>query len=118
MDRVLYRRMLGYLRPYVWPYFIGAMVCMVLFGSTNGVMPFLVRYIFDDIFTAKNGAVLQMLPFAILAVFIFRGVCGFGSSYLTEYVSNLVINDLRNDLNAHIQDLSRSEEHTSELQSR
>src|SRR5215470_17026589 len=108
MDRVLYRRMLGYLRPYIWPYFVGAMVCMVLFGSTNGVMPFLVRYIFDDIFTAKNASVLQMLPFAILAVFIFRGVCGFGSSYLTEYVSNLVINDLRNDLNAHIQDLSLS----------
>ena len=49
-----------------------------------------------------------MLPFAILAVFILRGVCGFGSSYLTEYVSDLVINDLRNDLNAHIQDLSLS----------
>jgi len=36
-------------------------------------MPFLVRYIFDDVFTAKNASVLQMLPFAILAVFVFRG---------------------------------------------
>src|SRR5262249_4021761 len=108
MDRTLYRRMLGYLRPYVWPYFIAAMVCMVLFGSTNGVMPFLVRFIFDDIFTGKNAAVLQMLPFAIVAVCIFRGLCGFGSSYLTDYVSNRVITDLRNDLNAHIQDLSLS----------
>ena len=100
--------MLGYLRPYLWPYFVGAMVCMVLFGATNGVMPFLVRFIFDDIFTAKNADVLQVLPFAIIAVFVFRGVCGFGSSYLTEYVSNRVVNDLRNDLNAHIQDLSLS----------
>jgi subfamily B ATP-binding cassette protein MsbA len=108
MDRALLRRMLGYLRPYVWPYFVGAMVCMVLFGSTNGVMPFLVRLIFDDIFTAKNADVLQILPFAIVAVFVFRGVCGFGSSYLTEYVSNRVVRDLRNDLNAHIQDLSLS----------
>ena len=63
----LIRRLLGYLRPYVWPYFVGAMVCMILFSSTNGVMPFLVRYIFDDIFTAKNAAVLQVLPFAIIA---------------------------------------------------
>jgi subfamily B ATP-binding cassette protein MsbA len=105
MDRALLRRLLGYLRPYVWPYFAGAMACMILFGSTSGAMPFLVRYIFDDIFTAKNGAVLQVLPVAIIVVFIFRGVCGFGSSYLSEYVSNEVINDLRNDLNAHIQDL-------------
>ena len=66
--------MLGYLRPYIWPYFVGAMVCMVLFGSTNGAMPFLVRYIFDDVFTAKNADVLQVLPFAIIAVFIFRGI--------------------------------------------
>ena len=35
MDRTLLRRTLAYLRPYIWPYFIGAMVCMVLFGSTN-----------------------------------------------------------------------------------
>jgi subfamily B ATP-binding cassette protein MsbA len=81
---------------------------MILFGSTNGAMPFLVRYIFDDVFTAKNADVLQVLPFAIIAVFIFRGICSYGSTYLTEYVSNLVINDLRNDLNGHIQDLSLS----------
>jgi subfamily B ATP-binding cassette protein MsbA len=108
MDRALFRRMLAYLRPYVWPYFVGAMLCMVLFGSTSGIMPFLVRHIFDDIFTAKNAAVLQVLPLVILAVFVVRGVCGFGSSYLTEYVSNRVINDLRDDLNGHIQDLSLS----------
>jgi subfamily B ATP-binding cassette protein MsbA len=106
MTSPLLRRMLRYLRPYVWPYFVGAMVCMVLFGSTNGVMPFLVRYIFDDIFTAKNAAVLQVLPVAVVAVFVFRGLCGFGSSYLTDYVSNRIINDLRDELNAHIQDLS------------
>jgi ATP-binding cassette, subfamily B, bacterial MsbA len=108
MDRTIFRRMLTYLRPYVWPYFVGSMICMVLFGSTNGVMPFLVRYIFDDIFTAKNADVLRALPFAVIGVFVFRGLCGFGSSYLTDYVSNRVINDLRDDLNAHIQDLSLS----------
>ena len=106
MDRILIRRLLGYMRPYVWPYFAGAMACMILFGSTNGAMPFLVRFIFDDIFTAKNAAVLQVLPIAIILVFVFRGLCGFGSAYLSEYVSNQVINDLRKDLNAHIQDLS------------
>jgi subfamily B ATP-binding cassette protein MsbA len=108
MDRAVYRRMLRYMRPYIWPHFVGAMLCMILFGSTSGIMPFLVRYIFDDIFTAKNAAVLQILPIAIIVVFVFRGLCGFGSSYLTDYVSNHVINDLRNDLNGHIQDLSLS----------
>jgi subfamily B ATP-binding cassette protein MsbA len=100
--------MFGYVRPYLWPYFIGSMICMILFGSTNGIMPFLVRFIFDDVFTGKNASVLQVLPFAILGVFVFRGLCGYGSQYLSEWVNNQVINDLRNDLNAHIQDLSLS----------
>ena len=101
-----YRRLLRYLRPYIWPHFAGAMACMILFGATSGAMPFLVRFIFDDIFTEKNAAVLQVLPLVIVAVFIFRGLCGFGSGYLSEYVSTRVVNDLRNDLNGHIQDLS------------
>ena len=105
-DRAIIRRLLGYMRPYIWPHFTLAMVTMVLFGSTNGAMPFLVRFIFDDIFTEKNAAVLHVLPLAIILVFVFRGVCGFFSAYLSEYVSNQVINDLRNDVNAHIQDLS------------
>ena len=108
MDWQLLRRMFGYVRPYFWPYFIGSMICMILFGSTNGIMPFLVRFIFDDVFTGKNADVLQVLPIAILAVFVFRGLMGFGSQYLSEWVNNQVINDLRNDLNAHIQDLSLS----------
>lgn len=102
----LLRRMFGYMRPYVWPHFVGGMICMIVFGATSGIMPFLVRYIFDDIFTAKNAAVLQILPVAIIIVFLIRGACGFGSSFLTDYVSNRVVNDLRDDMNGHIQDLS------------
>ena len=108
MDRVLLRRLYGYLRLYLWPTFVGALVCMVLFGTTSGAMPFLVRYVFDDLFTAKHAQLLLVLPGAIVLVFIFRGLCSFGSTFLSEYVSNRIINDLRNDLNAHIQSLSLS----------
>ncbi|MGD9762987.1 MAG: lipid A export permease/ATP-binding protein MsbA [Candidatus Binatia bacterium] len=106
MDRELLHRLFGYLRPYIWPYFAAALLCMVLFGATSGVMPFLVRYIFDDLFTARNAALLNVLPVAIVAVFIFRGICGFGSAFLSDYVSNRIIHDLRNALNGHIQELS------------
>jgi len=46
----LYGRLLQYLRPYLWPRFAVAVVCMVLYSSTNGVMPLLVRGVFDDVF--------------------------------------------------------------------
>jgi subfamily B ATP-binding cassette protein MsbA len=104
----LYQRLLVYLRPYWWPHFTVAIVCMVLFSGTNGAMPFLIRHIFDDVFTNKNLFALKVLPFVIVGVFLVRGVVGFGSTYLTEYVGQRIVADLRNALNDHIQHLSLS----------
>lgn len=105
---LLYRRLLRYLRPYVWPYFSLAVLCMLLFSSTNGVMPFLIRHIFDDVFTAKDRTMLQLLPGIIVAVFLFRGLVSFGSTYWTEYVGQRIVADLRRELNEHIQRLPLS----------
>ena len=49
-----YVRLLGYLKPYVWPYFILGMVCMLAFGATDGAIPFLVQHIMDDVFARKD----------------------------------------------------------------
>lgn len=104
----LYRRLLGYLRPYWWPHFTFAVLCMLAFSGTNGVMPFLVRHVFDDVFTNKNVAALSVLPLVIIAVFVFRGIVAFGSTYLTEYVGQRIVADIRNEVNQHIQRLSLS----------
>jgi subfamily B ATP-binding cassette protein MsbA len=104
----IYLRLLQYLRPYLWPYFSMAMVCMLGFSATSGVMPFLVQRVFDDVFARKDQVVLVYLPFVIIGVFAFRGFMNFGQSYLTDYVSLRIINDLRNALHYHLQYLSLS----------
>ena len=104
----IYRRLLVYLRPYWWPHFVVAIICMLLFSATNGAMPFLVQHIFDDVFTARNLTMLRILPAVIIATFLIRGVVGFGSTYLTEYVGQRIVADLRSALNDHIQRLSLS----------
>src|SRR5262245_26025710 len=102
----LYRRLLVFLRPYLWPHFALAVVCMLLFSATNGVMPFLIQHVFDDIFAGKNLLALKIIPVAVIGTFLIRGVVGFGSTYLTEYVGQRIVADLRNALNDHIQHLS------------
>jgi subfamily B ATP-binding cassette protein MsbA len=102
----LYRRMLAYARPYWWPHFALAMVCMILFSGTNGAMPFLIRHIFDDVFTNKDMVALKILPGLIVGIFLVRGIVGFCSTYLTEYVGQRIVADMRNGLNDHIQHLS------------
>ncbi len=104
----LYRRLAAYLRPYLWPWFTVAVVCMVLYSATNGVMPFLVRSIFDDVFLNKREWALQVLPIVIVAVFLFRAVMSYGQSYLMEWIGQRIIADVRNQLNAHFQSLSLS----------
>ncbi len=102
------RRLLGYLRPYVFPRFAVAVVCMVLYSSTNGVMPYLVRSIFDDVFLNHKESVLNVLPLVIIFVFLFRAVMSFSQSYLMEWIGQHVIADIRSQLNGHFQRLSLS----------
>ena len=67
-----YVRLLHYLRPYVWPWFVAAVVAMLLFSASTGVLPLLVERIFDDIFAAKNTLALRVLPVVIVLIFLFR----------------------------------------------
>ncbi len=106
MKRELYRRMLAFLRPYIWPHFIGSMICMILFSATNGVMPLLVRNVFDRVFTQQNQVALKLIPLAIIVVFVVRGILAFGSVYLTEFVGQRIIADMRKAMNDRIQRLS------------
>jgi len=103
-----YLRLLAYLRRYLWPHFAVAIVCMVVFSATNGAMPFLVRHIFDDVFSSKDMLALKILPGVIIVVFLVRGVVGYGSTYLTAWVGQRIIADLRNDVTEHLQKLSLS----------
>jgi subfamily B ATP-binding cassette protein MsbA len=104
----LTRRLLGYLGPYVWPRFTIAVVCMVLYSSTNGVMPYLVRSVFDDVFLNKQQWALRILPIAIVTVFLFRAAMSFSQSYLMEWIGQRIIADVRSALNAHLLRLSLS----------
>ncbi len=101
-----YLRLLPYLKPYVWPYSILGMVCMLLYGSSDGVLPFLVQHVMDDVFARRDVAMLSYLPGVIVAYFALRGVLNFGQSYLGDYVGFRIINDVRNALNRHLQSLS------------
>ena len=103
---VVYGRLLSYLRPYVWPWFVSAVVAMLLFSATTGAMPLLVERVFDDVFASKNAVALRILPIAIVLIFLFRGVSSFAQSYLMDLVGQRIICDMRDQMNQHIQRLS------------
>ena len=103
-----YLRLLDYLKPYVWPYFVLAMVCMLGYSATEGAMPFLVQWMMDDVFVKKDVAMLYYLPPAIVGIFLIRGLLNFGQGYLSDYVGLRIIQDVRNILARHMQFMSLS----------
>jgi subfamily B ATP-binding cassette protein MsbA len=103
-----YRRLLRFLRPYLWPHFAVAVVCMITYSATNGALPFLTKSIFDDVFAGRNEAFLTWLPGVIIGVFAVRGLVSYGEHYLMSYINGHIINDIRNALHGHILSLSIS----------
>ncbi|HEX9143040.1 MAG TPA: ABC transporter ATP-binding protein, partial [Candidatus Binatia bacterium] len=85
---------------------IVAMVCMLAYGASDGVLPYLVQHVMDDVFARKDVAMLSYLPVVIVAYFALRGLLNFGQSYLSDYVGLRIINDVRNALDRHLQSLS------------
>lgn len=101
-NRKLYFRLLGYVRPY-WRAFLLAVVAMVLMAATEPLFPALLKPILDKGFIAGSQREdLYLVPFAIVAIFLVRGIFGYISSYGMSWVSNRVIADLRDAMFARI----------------
>ena len=69
MTAAVYRRMLGYARPYVGRLAL-AMVFMLFVSALNGSVAFLVKPALDDIFIRKDESRLLWIPLAVLTVYL------------------------------------------------
>lgn len=100
-SRALYFRLLGYVRPY-WRVFALAVGALVLTAATEPLFPALMKPLLDKGFDGKHNDELHLVPFAIVAIFVARGVFGYIASYCMAWVSNRVICDLRAQMFARI----------------
>lgn len=100
-----YRRLLTYLRPYLWPHGVGAVVSMLLFSSLEGTVPFMIKYALDNASLALERSVLVQAVVVVFAVSILRGGLTLAAGYLTDWIGMRVVSDIRNELTAHMQQL-------------
>jgi subfamily B ATP-binding cassette protein MsbA len=100
-----YRRLLSYLRPYLWPHGVLAVVCMLSFSGVESAIPFLAKYTFDQVFTQQRVEALPLAVAGVLVLALVRGGLDFASHVLSDWVGQRVVTDLRNQLTAHLQRL-------------
>jgi ATP-binding cassette, subfamily B, bacterial len=105
---------------------VGLVALAILVSSAVGVAnPLLIKVVFDDALFPPEGrpntGLLYILVGLMLGLAILGGVIGIGQTYLTSVVGQKVMQDLRNQLYAHLQRMSLrffTATRTGEIQSR
>jgi len=113
------RKLLKFLKPYL-PQIIAASVCMIFVTGTTLLIAPLAGNAFKAI-GDKNLLLLNLTALGIIGLYLLKGLFTYGQEYLSYFVSNRVIIDLRIRLYEHLQALSLDfygKWHTGELISR
>lgn len=98
-----------------------AMLSMVMVAAFSSAQAYLVKPLLDEIFFKKEKTMLNLLPFALVLVFLFKGVFYYSYTYLLDSTGQSVIRDLRKAIFQHVHSLPISFFHrttTGELISR
>jgi subfamily B ATP-binding cassette protein MsbA len=103
----IYKRLLLYLKPYrmrlVW-----AAVFMLLSSAMISAQTYLVKPVIDKVIIGMDWKMGRWVPLALIIVSILKGITWYGRDYFMGYVGQKVVNDIRDQLYAHIQNLSFS----------
>jgi len=100
----LYARLLKFIKPY-YSQIIGGTICTALVTSTTLLIAPLVGYIFQLI-EDKNMFLLNLSALGMIGLFVLKGLFQYGQEYLSYFVAQRIIVDLRNQVYEHLQDLS------------
>jgi subfamily B ATP-binding cassette protein MsbA len=89
-----------HMRPYKW-YVGGGLGCMALAAMTTAILAKMLQPLFDDVFMARNEAMLVQVAVLVLGVFILKGLSSFGESISMVYVGQKIIGDIQRRLFDH-----------------
>ena len=102
-QRYTLQRLLGYSAPYrgrmAW-----AVLGMVVYAIGSAGLAYLIKPIFDSVLPKQQE--VGVIAWAIVAVYLLKGIGSYVSSYLMADVGQRVVMDLRNALYRHILDQS------------
>ena len=102
-----YKRLLRFVVPYKKKLGV-AVICMSFSGLSNVVVPWVIKDVIDKVLAQKDTQTLNLICIGILALFIFRGFFYFWQKYLMSYIGQHIVNDIREALYRHIQNMSLS----------
>ncbi len=104
-DARLMRRLIKYLRPYRWFVLLGILMSLLISGM-EAIRPYFTKIAVDQNIAQgdRNGLLVTALLF--FAVLVVRGFVQYFNAYLTQWIGQRTIFDLRMEIFEHLQNLS------------
>jgi ATP-binding cassette subfamily B protein len=103
-DARLMRRMLRYLKPYGW-HVAAAIGLSIVVSAMEAVRPYFVKVAVDVNIAQKDASGLLRTTLLFLVVMILRGVLQYVNTYLTQWIGQRTIFDLRMEIFSYLQKL-------------
>jgi ATP-binding cassette, subfamily B, multidrug efflux pump len=104
-DARLMRRLLKYLRPYKWHVALG-IVLSILTSAMEAIRPYFTKVAVDTNIANKDPHGLLITALLFFVVLIVRGFVQYANAYLTQWIGQRTIYDLRMEIFRHLQRLS------------
>lgn len=97
------------MKPYMSRVVISIFLMLLTAGFTAASV-YVLKPVIDKIFANTNTVEamqwLKLLPFAIIIIFILKGVTGYAQKYMIDWVGNKIILNMRRELYYHVTSLS------------
>ncbi|MGD8308068.1 MAG: lipid A export permease/ATP-binding protein MsbA [Chromatiales bacterium] len=90
----LYGRLLGHVFPH-WRILAVSFASTAVLAATEPAMPALLKILLDGSFVERDNTLVRLMPLAIVALFLVRGLAGFVSNYSTGWIGSRLVTDLR-----------------------
>lgn len=100
IDSVIFKRLISYFKPYKW-YIVLAISLTVIISALAAVRPRLTPIAVDDMMVNKNLHGLQIIVIVLLGTLILQGIVQYAMAYLTSWIGQKIIFDLRRKIYKH-----------------
>jgi ABC-type multidrug transport system fused ATPase/permease subunit len=112
----LHWRLYGYIRKYLFPFVLLLGLAMLVLSAASAGIPFIIKLVVDLVTNLKvghqldaHGAVkLREYSLLLAGLFLLRAIANFGDDYLSSYITQKMVVDIRGDLNESLQRQSLS----------
>ncbi len=105
VDSVIFKRLLSYFRPYKL-YVVLAVLLTIIISALAAVRPRLTPIAVDDMMVNKNLPGLQIIVIILLGTLILQGIVQYAMAYLTSWIGQKIIFDLRKKIYKHTLNLN------------